>query len=83
MVSVDYRLAPEHPAPAAIHDCLDVVRALPDLLAAWGGDPHRIAIAGNSAGGNLSAVLTQQIRDHGGPASPARCCSTPASTPAA
>lgn len=67
VASVDYRLAPEHPAPAAIHDCLDVVRALPGALPGWGGDPRRIAIGGDSAGGNLSAVLTQQVRDHGGP----------------
>lgn len=67
VVSVEYRLAPEHPAPAAIHDCLDVVRALPALAPAWGGDPDRLAIAGDSAGGNLAAVVTQLLRDEGGP----------------
>ncbi len=63
VVSVEYRLAPEHPAPAAVHDCLDVVRALPGLLPDWGGNPRRMAVAGDSAGGNLAAVLTQQLRD--------------------
>lgn len=67
VVSVDYRLAPEHPAPAAIHDCIDALRALPGLAPDWGGDPGRLAVAGDSAGGNLAAVCTHLVRDEGGP----------------
>ena len=68
VVSVDYRLAPEHPAPAAVHDSIDALRGLPALVPGWGGDPERLAVAGDSAGGNLAAVCTQLVRDEGGPA---------------
>lgn len=44
------------------------MRALPDLAPQWGADPQRMAVAGDSAGGNLAAVLTQVLRDEGGPA---------------
>lgn len=67
VVSIVYRLAPEHPAPAAIHDCVDVVRRLAVEAGRLGVDPGRMAVLGDSAGGNLAAVLTQQLRDHGGP----------------
>lgn len=67
VASIEYRLAPEHPAPAAIHDCVDVMRALPELAPEWGADPSRIAVAGDSAGGNLAAVVTQVMRDTSGP----------------
>ena len=57
VVSVDYRLAPEHPFPAAADDVLAVFRALADEAVGLGLDPRRLAVGGDSAGGNLSAVL--------------------------
>lgn len=66
VIALDYRLAPEHPYPSAVEDS----------LAAWHGiqadaqrlqvDPRRIAVVGDSAGGNLAATLCQSLRDHGG-----------------
>jgi acetyl esterase len=63
VVSVEYRLAPEAPYPAAREDCEAVTRAVLADLDSYGGDPARVGIAGDSAGGNLSAVVAQRLRD--------------------
>ena len=68
VLSVDYRLAPEHPYPAAPEDCYAALEWLAANSAGLALDGDRIAVAGDSAGGNLSAVLTQMTRDRGGPA---------------
>jgi acetyl esterase len=63
VLSVEYRLAPEHPYPAAVEDALAAVRwAASDAVGAVGGDPARVAVAGDSAGGNLSAVAARRLR---------------------
>lgn len=64
VVSVAYRLAPEHPFPAAPDDAVAATRYVADHLADFGGD-GRVAVAGDSAGGNLSAVVAQAFRDEG------------------
>jgi acetyl esterase len=66
VAAVEYRLAPEHPFPAGLDDCRDAL----DWLAAGNvdaTDTSRIAVAGDSAGGNLSAALCLEVRDTGGP----------------
>ena len=67
VISVDYRLAPEHPFPAAVDDAYAAVTWSAEHADQVHGDANRIAVTGDSAGGNLSAVVCQLARDRRGP----------------
>ena len=67
VVSVEYRLAPEHPYPAAIDDAWAATQWVAEHGSEIGADASRLAVAGDSAGGNISAVIAQRARDEGGP----------------
>jgi acetyl esterase/lipase len=77
VINPHYRLAPEHRFPAGLEDCYTVVSWVADHAAELGIDPDRIAVAGASAGGGLSAALCLLSRDRGGPAIAFQCLLIP------
>jgi acetyl esterase len=67
VLGVEYRLAPEDPFPAALDDAWAALRWTAEHAEEHGCDPRRLAVAGDSAGGNLAAAVARRARDHGGP----------------
>jgi len=65
VIAVDYRLAPEHPYPAAVDDAIAAFAWLREHGAECGADPERLAVCGDSAGGTLAAIVAQRARDQG------------------
>jgi acetyl esterase len=63
VASVDYRLAPEHPFPAAVDDAMAALEWVADHAGSFGADPERLGVAGTSAGGNLAAATALRTRD--------------------
>jgi acetyl esterase len=78
VVSVDYRLAPEDRFPAALDDCFAATSWVAAHAAELGGDPSRLGVAGDSAGGNLAATVSQRAARDGGPAIAAQALVYPA-----
>ena len=60
-MSVDYRLAPEHPFPAGFNDCIHAIHFAANNAQHWGGDPKSLVVAGDSAGGNLTAAAAIEL----------------------
>lgn len=67
VVSVNYRLAPEHPFPTPLHDAYDSLLWVFDNIASFGGDKSRLTVAGDSAGGNLATVVSYLAATYNGP----------------
>lgn len=78
LVSVDYRLTPAHPYPAAIDDGMAALSWAAQQASKLGGDASKLVVAGDSAGGNMSAVIAIRARDEGGPALAAQVLYYPA-----
>jgi acetyl esterase len=82
VVSVDYRLSPEHPYPAPMDDAVAAVRWIAEHGGELGGDPSRLAMGGDSAGGNMTAGAVIRLRDEGGPRVALQVLIYPATEPA-
>ncbi len=77
VVSVDYRLAPEHEFPAAVVDCYEATQWVAANIDQCGGDADRLAVGGQSSGANLAAVVAQRARDQGEPSLEAQVLVSP------